>query len=179
MTPATHEHHLTIRAAGKAYSLDFRQAFRMGYKLARTRKFRDAAEVFEELRPFDDCEHSATIMLAYCKAGLRDFATSYTLLNAVFSDDQEDKADQLHTAFAYLSVGMWADAIEELVDLARQCPNLPAASLLLGDAFLVQKQHDKAVSCWQLVVERGRNGGAVAAVAQQLIAAEAKSGKKE
>ena len=66
MTSATHEHHLNIRAAGKTYSLDFRQAFRFGYTLLRTRKFKDAAPVFEAMMHWETtitwqrlCSHTA------------------------------------------------------------------------------------------------------------------------
>ena len=175
MTPTTHEHHLNIRAAGKKYSLDFRQAFRFGYTLLRTRKFKDAASVFEAMTHLGGHDYLATIMLAYCKAGLKDYAASNALLCQVFADDEKSKADQLHTAFVYLSVGMWTDAIEELTKLARQCPDLPAICLLLGDVLASQGRRTKAILCWRLAVARDHDDGAVAAVARQLVSSQTKS----
>jgi thioredoxin-like negative regulator of GroEL len=179
MMPVTQEHHLNIRVAGKTYRLDYRQAFRVGYTLLRTRRFRDAAQVFDGLSQLSNNDHtSITIMLAYCKAGLRDYVGSSSVLGTLFSEDQGDRADQLHTAFACLSVGMWADATEELTGLVEQCPHLPTLSLLLGDLFLVQKQPDKAIVSWEKAIERDRDGGAVTAVARQLIATQARAVRK-
>ena len=175
MTPTTHEYHLNVRAAGKTYSLDFRQAFRFGYTLLRTRKFKDACHVFEAMTHSEAPGPLARIMLAYCKAGLKDYATSNALLCQVFADDEKAKADQLHTAFVYLSVGMWADAIEELTKLARQCPDLPAICLLLGDMLASQGRRTKAILCWRLAVARDHDDGAVAAVARQLVSSQTKS----
>lgn len=87
MTTATHEFRLKVHAVGKNYNLDFRQAFFFGYTLARTRRFKEAAPLFEVLMRAEEGVSPAAIMLAYCKAGLRDFAASRELLNAVFPED--------------------------------------------------------------------------------------------
>ncbi len=169
---ATNEYHLNVHTAGKDYSLDFRQAFRFGYTLLRTRKFKEAAQVFEAMSHINVPGKPATIMLAYCKVGLKDYAASSTLLCQVFTDEKE-KADQLHTAFVYMSVGMWADAIEELAAMASQCPELPAICLLLGDVFALQNKRAKAILSWRLAVTRDQGNGAVATVARQLIGPQA------
>jgi hypothetical protein len=175
MSPATHEYHLNVHAAGKNYSLDFRQAFRFGYTLLRTRKFKEAEQIFEAMSRAESPGRSATIMLAYCKAGLRDYATSNTLLCQVFAEEEKAKADQLHTAFVYMSVGMWADATEELTALARQCHELPAVCLLLGDLFALQHKRTKAICCWRMAVARDHDDGAVAEFARQLVSSQTKS----
>jgi len=87
-------------------------------------------------------------------------------------EGEKDKAVQLHTAFVYMSVGMWADAIEELGKLVNRCHNLPAICLLLGDVFALQKNRSKAILCWRLATKRDRDNGAVAAVARQLLSAQ-------
>jgi hypothetical protein len=176
MPLATHEYHLNVHTASKDYSLDFRQAFRFGYTLLRTRKFKEAAQIFEAMARADVCGKLVTTMLACCKAGLRDYTASSSLLCQVFVDENErEKANQLHTSFVYMSVGMWADAIEELAAMARQYPELPAICLLLGDLFALQHKRTKAVLSWRLAVARDQNDGAVATVARQLIGPQAKS----
>jgi thioredoxin-like negative regulator of GroEL len=178
MTPATHEHHLNIRAAGKTYSLDFRQAFRFGYTLLRTRKFKDAASVFEAMMHLGDHDHLAAIMLAYCKAGLKDYAASNALLYETFGDGEKTRAEQLHATFVYLSLQMWPDAAEELTAMARECPDLPVICLLLGDLLVIQRRRTKAILCWRLAAKRDHDGGAVAMVARQLIASQTTSREK-
>ena len=175
MASATHEHHLNIRAAGKTYSHDFRQAFRFGYTLLRTRKFQDAASVFEAMIRLGDHDHLAAIMLAYCKAGLKDYAASNALLCEAFGDGEKTKAEQLHATFVYLSLQMWPDAVQELTAMARECPDLPVICLLLGDLLVIQRRRTKAILCWRLAVARDHNDGAVAAVARQLVSSQTKS----
>ena len=175
MASATHEHHLNIRAAGKTYSLDFRQAFRFGYTLLRTRKFKDAASVFEAMMHMGDHEHLAAIMLAYCKAGLKDYAASNALLCEAFGDGEKTKAEQLHATFVYLSLQMWPDAAEELTAMAREYPDLPVICLLLGDLLLIQRKPTKAILYWQQAAKQDHDGGAVAMVARQLIASQTTS----
>lgn len=175
MASATHEHHLSIRAAGKTYSLDFRQAFRFGYTLLRTRKFKDAASVFEAMIRLGDHDHLAAIMLAYCKAALRDYAASNALLCEAFGEGEKTRAEQLHATFVYLSLQMWPDAVQELTTMAEECPNLPVICLLLGDLLLIQRKPAKAIQCWRLAGKRDANGGAVAMVATQLVASQTAS----
>lgn len=175
MTPTTHELHLNVNANGKIYSLDFRQAFRFGYSLLRTRKFKEACQVFEAMTHLDASDRLATIMLAYCKAGMKDYQTSNALLSKVFVEEKDTRADQLHTGFVYLSVGMWNDAIEEFATIARQSPDLPVICLLLGDLFAFKKNRTKAMMCWRLAAARDHDDGAVAAVARQLVSAQTKS----
>jgi tetratricopeptide (TPR) repeat protein len=175
MTPATHEYHLNVHAAGKTYSLDVRQAFRFGYTLLRTRKLKEAAQIFEAMTHAETPSRPATIMLAYCRAGLKDYAASSALLCQLFAGENErDKADRLHTAFVYMSVGMWADAIEELAALARQCPELPSVCLLLGDLFALQHKRTKAILCWRMAAKRDHDGGAITAVVRQLVSSQVK-----
>jgi hypothetical protein len=175
MASATHEHHLNIRAAGKTYNLDFRQAFRFGYTLLRTQKFKDAASVFEAMMHLGDHDHLAAIMLAYCKAGLRDYAASNALLCEAFGDGEKTRAEQLHATFVYLSLQMWPDAVQELAAMAEECPDLPVICLLLGDLLLIQRKPTKAVQCWRLAGKRDASSGAVAMVARQLIASQTTS----
>jgi thioredoxin-like negative regulator of GroEL len=174
MTNTTREYRLNVRAGEKTYSLDFRQAFFFGYSLARTRKFKEASPLFEALMRSDDGGPSATIMLAYCRAGLRDYAGSRELLDAVFPESAKEKADRLHTAFVYLSVGMWADAVHELALMAQECPDLPLVCLLVGDVMLLRRRRTKALMCWKLAVARDRGNGEVAATARRLFSSQAK-----
>jgi hypothetical protein len=175
MTPTTHERHLSIRAAGKTYTLDAQQAFRFGYTLLRTRKFADAAAVFEAMTQLRDDDPLAKLMLAYCKAGLRDYPASNALLQGALGDGAIARSEQLQATFVYLSLRMWPDAAQELAALARDCSDLPVICLLLGDLLLIQRKPAKAIQCWRLAAQRDRHGGPVASVARQLIASQTAS----
>lgn len=118
------------------------------------------------------------IMLAYCRAGLRDYGGSSVLLYESFPDGEWEKAERLHTAFVYLSVGMWADAVEELRNVARQCPDLPEICLLLGDLLMIHGRRTEAINCWRLAIARDRSSGAVAAVARHRISSQMKLPEK-
>jgi hypothetical protein len=174
MTPTTHEYHLNVRAGDKTYSLDFRQAFRFGYTLLRTRKFKEAFQIFEAMTRSGDHASLLAILLAYCRAGLGDYGGSSTVLCEVFPDGEREKAIWLHTAFVYLSVGLWTDAAEELGKAARQRPDLPVICLLLGDVLAILRRRTKAIMCWRLAAARDRDGGAVAATARLLISSQTK-----
>jgi hypothetical protein len=172
MAHATNEYRLSVRAAGKTYSLDYRQAFRFGYTLLRTRKFHDAAGVFESMTHADATGRLAKTMLACCKAGLRDYLASSALLHEVSGGD-DAAAERMHTAFVYTSVGMWADAAGELSQAAREQQDAPEICLLLGDVFLRQRKPVKTLACWRAAIGRDREG-AVAAVARELIGRQTK-----
>jgi tetratricopeptide (TPR) repeat protein len=134
--------------------------------------------VFEAMIRLGDHDHLAAIMLAYCKAGLRDYAASNALLCEAFGDGEKTKAEQLHATFVYLSLQMWPDAAEELTALAREYPDLPVICLLLGDLLLIQRKPTKAILYWQQAAKRDHDGGTVAMVARQLIASQTTSHEK-
>jgi hypothetical protein len=175
MTPTTREYHLNIHAAGKTYCLDYQQSFRFGYTLVRTRKFKEAVQVFEAMRHSNVSSSSAAIVLAYCKACLREFKASNDLLDETFAENEKDKAEQLQTAFVYISVGMWTDALEELTKLVNRCHNLPEICLLLGDLFASRGKPTKAILCWQHAAKRDHHNGVVAAIARQSLSAQKQS----
>ena len=85
-------------------------------------------------------------MLAYCKAGLKDYAASNALLCEVFGDGEKTKAEQLHATFVYLSLEMWPDAVEELTAMATGMPGLAVICLLLGDLLLIQRKRNQGDS---------------------------------
>lgn len=173
-TTTANEHRLNVCVEGKTYNVDFQQAFRVGYALARTGRYEDAVRLFEALAHSESPNRAAKILLAFCKAGLKDFRASSVLLSAAFSDDERAEADQLHAAFVFLSVGMWADGIKELAKLARRFPDLAAVCLLLGDALLARGKRTKAIMCWRLAAARDHDGGSVATVARHLISSHLK-----
>ena len=91
MTTAMREYRLNVRAAGKAYSLDFRQAFYFGYVQVRTGKFREASPIFEALMRSGAGGSLATIMLAYCKAALKDYAADSELLKSLSKETSKQE----------------------------------------------------------------------------------------
>ena len=166
-TPSTYR--LTVRAGGKTYALDFQNAFFFGYSLLRRRKFKKAFQVFRSLARVGSDVPALAVLLSYCRAGLRDYGGSSAVLCRVFPDGEREKAESLHTAFVYLGVGMWTDGAMELGKVARQCPDLPVACLLLGDVLAILRRRTKAVKCWQLAIARDRSGGPVATTARRLL----------
>jgi predicted Zn-dependent protease len=172
MATTTHEYRLNVNAGGKTYSLDFRQAFHFGYALARTRTFKEAVKVFQALRQSQNADDVATIMLAYCKAGLHNYRECSALLGEVLAHEEKTRLERLHTAFVYLSVGMWDDAIDELTELAREHPSVPVIYLLLGDVLALRGRRVKAILCWRLAAARDRKDGAVAATAKRLLSSQ-------
>ena len=72
----------------------------------------------------------------------------------MFPEDAKEKADQLHAAFVYMSLGMWADAVQELTAMTQECPELPVICLLVGDLLILQRKQTKALMCWNLAVMR-------------------------
>jgi len=174
MASTKQEYHLNVHANGKSYRLDYPKAFQFGYSLLRTRKFQEAAKIFETMIRGEDPDRSAAVMLAYCKAGIRDYASSSAILCEVFADESERiKADQCHTAFVYMSVGMWADAIEELTSVIRQSRNLSSICLLLGDLFMLLHKPKKAFLCWKMALQRDPSG-AIGLIARLLMGPKAK-----
>lgn len=170
MASASREHRLNLRTAGKTYRLDFRQAFRFGYTLLRARRFKEAASVFDALMRLGDPDHLAAIMLAYCKALVKDYQGSQGLLVAAFPGNRLVLADQLHTAFVYVSLGMWTDAVEELTAIVEETADLPVVCLLLGDLFAALGKRSDAVKYWRYAAGRDRKDGAVRAVLEQQMA---------
>jgi predicted negative regulator of RcsB-dependent stress response len=175
METAIHEYPLHVRAGGKTYSLDFRQAFQFGYTLLRTGKYTEATQIFETMTHSGSSIQLPTIMLAYCKALVKDYEASQSLLMAAFPDNKIVVADQLHTAFVYVSLGMWDDAFRELAEVVRQYTDLPVICLLLGDLLASQGRRANAITSWRLAVERDHKDGAVAAFIQQLVSSSTKS----
>ena len=72
-TTTANEHRLNVCVEGKTYNVDFQQAFRVGYALARTGRYVDAVRLFEALAHSESPNRAAKILLAFCKAGLKDF----------------------------------------------------------------------------------------------------------
>ena len=104
------EYRLNVHAAGKTYSLDFRQGFRFGYTLLKTAQFKEASRVFQPTGALGLLRHAVShaCVLPSWSPGRR---VNKALLSAAFPEGGRDKAERLHTAFVYLSVGMWADAV--------------------------------------------------------------------
>jgi hypothetical protein len=178
MATAASEYRLKVRVAGKTYSLDLQQAFHFGYMLVRQRRYRRATQVFDAMAHSGRSNTLATIMLAYCKALLKDYEATQDLLIAAFPGNRITVAEQLHTAFVYVSLGMWADAVAALSEVARQYDDLPIVCLLLGDLLASQGTRADAITCWRLAVARDHKDGAVASFVRQLVPSRARSHAK-
>lgn len=116
-------------------------------------------------------------MLACCKAGLNRYSSCNKLLRTLFAAEGSPVAERLHTAFVYRNLGLRADAIRELTQVAQNRPDLPTVCLLLGDLYEAIGQKQRAIQCWRLAIQRDDPGGAVALVARQGLSALARQGQ--
>ena len=121
--------------------------------------------------------------MARSEAGRDHYEACHDLLQTVFEGEEDPIAEDLHNAFVFYKLGMQSEAIHELAEIVRAHPNLPTACLILGDAFAAAGKSDKAVSCWQLAIQRDEQGGSVATAAKgQLLRLKKKTkqrGKKK
>ena len=109
----------------------------------------------------------AQIMLARCEAAKSSFAGCREALATVFHGERQTVADELKGAFVFCSLGMRADALRTILELASCYPEYPTNCLLLGDIFRADGNAAKAKKCWQLAVKRDRLRGALAMAAKR------------
>jgi len=159
--------HVPVRLGDKTYSLSPQRAFFEGYCLLRAGQYEEAAMIFNAIPAAGVHPRRSAIMLARCKAGLREYETCLELLRSAFAGEPEQVADALHTAFIYDAMGMLTDAIRELAQVARVRPDLPTPCLLLGDLFARVGMQGNAARSWKVAMERDNVGGAVADAAKK------------
>jgi tetratricopeptide (TPR) repeat protein len=162
---------IRVRFGHKTYCLSLSKAFTFAHELACRKKYHDAARVCEALVQSEHVGARASIMLAFCKARMKDYSSCSELLRKLFGEDNAAVAEALHTAFVYINLGLLSDAIRELATVADGRPDLPSACLLLGDLFAGVGQRKKAIQCWQLAIQRDQPDGSVASEARREVAA--------
>jgi hypothetical protein len=164
---ATDTKQVHLQIGPKTYSLSLSKAFSVAHEFMCRKNYTAASQVCEALVQSGSLGPRATIMLACCKAGLKDYFSCNELLRSLFAAQDTPVAEGLHTAFVYGRLGMRSDAIRELAKVADDRPDLPTVCLLLGDLFAAVGHNDKAVQCWRLAIQRDQRDGSVAREAQK------------
>ena len=160
--------------SGKSLTLDFPHAFALGDMLLQAGQLEAARSVFEALSAVNDRGPRARIMLARCQAGLSNFTGCSATLQAAFEGEKEPIAENLHSAFVFIALGLRDDAIQGLGTLAMRFENYPTICLLLGDLFAKQGDRKKARDCWNLAIRRDQLRGGVALSASRRLKASDK-----
>lgn len=159
---ASNKKSVQVQLGPRTYSLSLSKAFSIAHEFIRRKQYKAASQVCRALVQSRHLGPRAVIMLARCKAGLNSYSSCNKLLRTLFTAEDSPVAERLHTAFVYHHLGLRADAIRELTQVAHDRPDLPTVCLLLGDLYAAAGRKDRAMHCWQLAVQRDHHGGAVA-----------------
>jgi hypothetical protein len=168
LTPAAKNgRRLKLRIGPNTYRLGRENAISLAHALLRAKKYDLAARICEVVLHWDVDAPQPAILLACCKAGLRDYAACTRILQAVFAGDKEHLAEHFRAALVYHNLGMPPDAEIELIAVADEVPDLPVLWLLLGDEYVTMGDRRKARLCWRLAVDRDVRGGPIALAARR------------
>lgn len=153
---------VTLRLKDKLREMTYPEAFVFAHQLAKRRKFKPAATVFEQLSRVPDHGTRAHLMLAICNAGLSQYSKVLGVLKQVFS---ETLTAAIYEVIIQSRMGFKEDALHDLADLVNEHKQSPTLCLWLGDMLEANHRIDKAILCWNLAQTRDRPGGAVALAA--------------
>jgi tetratricopeptide (TPR) repeat protein len=156
-----------LQAGTRTYSLSLERAFAAAHSLLKSREYEAAIRVLEAIARSGNNGARIDIMLACCKAGIKDYTSCNALLHRVFSGESQSTADQVQAAFVYDTLGMRNDAARELTVAVDERPDLPSLSLLLGDLMAALGKASKAALYWQLAMKRDEDSGLVANAAKE------------
>jgi predicted Zn-dependent protease len=163
-------HRLKVQIGSNTYYAGPEDAIVFAHALLAAKKYHHAARICEVLLGWDSHDSSAAILLACCKAGLRDYAACYQLLKDVFEKNNLQLAEHLQAALVYQELGTKPDAVSELTAATNDSPDMPILWLLLGDEYAAISDCGKATLCWRLAIDRDTRGGPVALAARRQMA---------
>ncbi len=158
---------LALRVGSSTYSVATRNALSLAHTLLKAKKYDLAAWICEAALRYNAEPFQAAILLACCKAGLREYSACNHILQSTFAGNADCLADHLQDALVCQSLGMTPDAVSELVAVADGAPHLPIIWLLLGDGYAALGDPGEAMRCWQAAIDRDARGGAVATAARR------------
>jgi tetratricopeptide (TPR) repeat protein len=157
---------IRLQSGDKKLLITAEQAYTMAHNLLRSRRYEAAAELLEAVASTGEANPRVNILLACCKAGMKDYMGCNELLHKVLDADNEKAAESLQAAFIFDRVGMKKDAIRELLQVADDHPELPTVCLLLGDLMAAIGNEKNAAKCWRLAAKRDQERGYVARAAK-------------
>jgi tetratricopeptide (TPR) repeat protein len=166
MPAANDQKMIRLQSGDKALLITAEQAYTMAHALLRTRRYEAAVKLLEAVASTGQANPRVNILLACCKAGMKDYTGCNELLHKVLDTDNETVAESLQAAFIFDRVGMKKDAIRELLQVADDHPELPTVCLLLGDLMAAIGNEKNAAKCWRLAAKRDQERGFVAQAAK-------------
>jgi len=164
-----------LRSNERTCEITVEKALALAHSLLQAKRYQAAMRICK-VASVDSHHPEVAILLACCEAGLKDYAACQKTLQVVFSGDNEALAAHLQAAFIYHDLGMNLDAINELITLTNDYPDLAMAWLLLGDRLHDIGQHDKAALCWRLAIDRDKRRGVAALAARRELAGSERLG---
>jgi predicted Zn-dependent protease len=160
------KNYVRLQTGARSIDLSLSKAYALAHSMLKSKEYKAAAKILEAVL-FDENNNAITaVMLACCKAGMRNFAECNALLHKVFSRENESTVDRLQAAIVYSTLGISIDAPQELDQIVEKHQDLPSLCLLIGDLLASEGHHRKAAFYWQMAVERDKNDGPVAAIAK-------------
>jgi hypothetical protein len=167
---ATSGPRLKLRIGSSTYSLGRENAVSLAHALIKAKKYDLAARICETILGWNANAPEPAILLACCKAGLKNYAACNRILQSVFTGEKKHLAEHLQAALVYHTLGMTPDAEGELIAVADEAPDLPMIWLLLGDEYAAVGDQRKARLCWQVAIDRDIRGGPIALAAKHQLA---------
>lgn len=147
------------------------QAFASGYRLLRRGRREDADLVLQMLSLKQPADPDVLILLARCRAAVKDRFGCAAVLRSVCGPQHRLAAEQIHAAFVFDALDVFPrEAIGHLKKAVRSRSDCPVLCLLLGDMCSDQGRTAEAMRYWRLAVRRARGAGPVARLARQHIA---------
>jgi tetratricopeptide (TPR) repeat protein len=168
--PPLNSPRLKVQIGSSQYDVGRENAVVVAHALLAAKKYHYAARICEVLLGWDSHDSCAAILLACCKAGLRDYAACNQLFKDVFEKSNLQLAEHLQAALVYQELGTRLDAVSELTAATNDAPDMAILWLLLGDEYAAIGNRDKATLCWRLAIDRDTRGGSVALAARCQIA---------
>jgi hypothetical protein len=163
------ESRIRLRIGERSYLLDPQRAFVFAHNMILKKEYDNAATVLKAVVASKAEHPRPAILLAYCKAALKDYAASHDLLELSFPEDKRPVADRLHDAFAYHGLGVRTETLQELTSLANEYKEMPTVCLILGDIYAEARKLRQAALCWKLAVQRDGKEGVVAQAAREAL----------
>ncbi len=167
----TSDGRFVVHRGTAAKTLSSTDAFELGYRLLRHRRGAEADLVLQMLSRQQPGDSEILLLLARCRAAVRDRDGCAGVLYSVCGPQQRSAAEQIHAAFVFDALGVFPEeAICRLSRVVRRHAGYPVLCLLLGDMCSAQRRTVEAVRHWRLAVKRAQGGGPVARLARRQLA---------
>ena len=158
-----------LRIGEKKYSVSYEQAFACAHVLLVDEKYRNAESIFETLLRLRPHDSQVMVFLAQCAFVLSGEKAAGKMLQTAFAGARDPSAQEILAAFSYWKLGLLANAVQEMENLAKRHGKIPAVSLLLGDMLYRAHRFDEAAESWEMAAKGDKENGSVAQAAHKLL----------